>query len=71
MGDLHPEVILSTLVYSAVGILVFGLCFFAFSKIAPFSLRKEIEEDQNTAVAIIIGAMFIGLAQIISAAIGG
>jgi len=32
-------------------------------------MKKEIEEDQNTALAIIIGAIMIGLAMIISAAI--
>ena len=32
---------------------------------------KEIEEDQNTALAILIGSVILGLAIIISAAIGG
>ena len=40
-------------------------------KVAPFSVRKEIEEDQNTALGIIIGSMIIGLAIIIGAAIHG
>jgi putative membrane protein len=35
----------------------------------PFSLRKEIEEDQNTALAIIIGSVIIGMSIIIAAAI--
>ena len=60
-----------TLVYSAVGLAVFAAAFFIFEKITPFSIRKEIEEDQNTALAIIFGSVLIGLAIIIAAAIAG
>jgi uncharacterized membrane protein YjfL (UPF0719 family) len=68
-----PEVssLVSALLYSLIGIALFGLAFFIIVKVAPFSLRKEIEEDQNTALGIIIGAVFIGIALIISSAVGG
>ena len=59
------------LLFSLVGILVFALAFFVIAKITPFSLRKEIEEDQNTALGILIGSIIIGLSLIISAAIHG
>ena len=42
---------------------------FIIVKVSPFSVKKEIEEDHNTALAIIIGAIIIGVALIISAAI--
>lgn len=59
------------LIYTAVGVVIFGLAFWLVTKITPFSVRKEIEEDQNTALGIIIGAVIIGLAIIIAAAIAG
>ena len=37
----------------------------------PYSVHKEIEEDQNVALGVIIGAMLIGVAIIIAAAIHG
>ena len=37
----------------------------------PFSMRKEIEDDQNTALAIVIGAVILGLAIIIASTIHG
>jgi uncharacterized membrane protein YjfL (UPF0719 family) len=40
-------------------------------KVIPFSVRKEIEEDQNTALGIIMGSVVIGLAIIIAAAVSG
>ena len=41
------------------------------NKVAPFSIRKEIEEDQNTALGIVIGSVIIGVAMIVSAALHG
>jgi uncharacterized membrane protein YjfL (UPF0719 family) len=61
----------SSLIYSIIGIVVFAVVFLIINKVVPFSLRKEIEDDQNTALGIVIGSIFIGLALIISAAIHG
>jgi uncharacterized membrane protein YjfL (UPF0719 family) len=63
--------LLGALVYSLIGIALFGLAYVVIVKISPFSIRKEIEEDQNTALGIIIGAVIIGIALIISAAVHG
>jgi putative membrane protein len=63
--------ILAALIYSLMGIVLFGVAFFVIVKVAPFSIRKEIEDDQNTALGIIIGAVIIGISMIISAAVHG
>ena len=57
--------------YALLGILIFGLAFWLMHLASPFSIRKEIEEDQNTALAILMGAVIIGIAMIISAAVHG
>ena len=54
---------------SALGIVLFALAFLIIVKVTPFSLRKEIEEDQNTALAIIIASVILGISLIVSAAI--
>jgi uncharacterized membrane protein YjfL (UPF0719 family) len=64
-------VLATTLIFVLIGLIVFGIAFFIVVKVAPFSVKKEIEEDQNTALGIIIGAIIIGVAMIISAAIQG
>lgn len=61
----------SALAFSALGILLFALAFLIIVKVTPFSLRKEIEEDQNTSLAIIIASVIIGIALIVSSAIHG
>ena len=70
MEELLP-VLVTTIIFVAIGLVVFGIAFFIVVLVAPFSVKKEIEEDQNTALAIIIGALIIGVALIISAAIQG
>ena len=61
----------AVLQFSLVGLVLFGLAFLLMAKLAPFSLRKEIEEDQNTALGIIMGAVILGVALIVSAAVHG
>jgi uncharacterized membrane protein YjfL (UPF0719 family) len=47
------------------------LAFLIIAKSAPFSVRKEIEDDQNIALAIVIGSVILGSALIIAAAVHG
>lgn len=63
--------LVSSLLFSLVGIAVFVLGFTLVRKMLPFDVRKEIEVDQNVSLGIIIGACIIGLALIIAAAIHG
>ena len=65
------KALVASIVYSLIGILMFAASFLIIRLVAPFSLRKEIEEDQNTAIAILIGSVILGLSIIIAAAIGG
>jgi len=65
------KTLVESVVYSMIGIVMFAASFLIIKLVAPFSLRKEIEEDQNTALAILIGSVILGLAIVIAAAIGG
>ena len=60
---------LRPLVDSIVGTVVLGLSFYVIEKVLPFSMRKEIAEDHNVSLGIILGAFVIGLSIIIAAAI--
>jgi len=70
LDELLP-VLATTVIFVAIGLVVFTVAFLIVVFVAPFSVKKEIEEDQNTSLAIIIGAIIIGVAMIISAAIQG
>ena len=62
---------IGTVVYTLFGLAAFGLAFWIIAKVTPFSIRKELETDHNTAMAIVIGSVMLGLALIIAAAIHG
>ena len=64
-------ILVTTLVFVALGLIVFALAFLVIAKSTPFSVRKEIEEDQNIALAIVIASVILGSALIIAAAIHG
>ena len=70
MESLLP-IVVTTVVFVVLGLIVFALAFLVIAKATPFSVRKEIEEDQNVALAIVIGAVILGSAIIIAAAIHG
>lgn len=70
--DVTP--ILSTLLeaflFSLLGIFVFVVTILIFDKVTPYSVKTEIIEEHNTALAIILAAVAIGLSLIIAMAHG-
>jgi putative membrane protein len=65
------DAVISTAVFAGIGLAVFAIAFWLMVKIAPFSVKKEIEEDQNTALAVIMAGVLIGISLIIAAAVSG
>jgi uncharacterized membrane protein YjfL (UPF0719 family) len=65
------EAVVSTALFAGIGLAVFGIAFWLMTRLAPFSVKKEIEEDQNTALAVIMAGVLIGISLIIAAAISG
>ena len=65
------NVLETTIIFVALGLVVFAVAFLIVVLVAPFSVKKEIEDDQNISLAVIIGSVIIGIAMIISAAIHG
>jgi uncharacterized membrane protein YjfL (UPF0719 family) len=59
----------AALVYAAIGLVIFGVAFVLVDRLTPYHLWKEIVDEKNTALAIVVGALAIGISIIISAAI--
>ena len=68
-GHLRP--ILDSLLYSILGTVILLASFWLIEKLLPFSLRKEIADDQNVGLGIIMGAFILGISFIIGSAIHG
>ena len=63
------EQLLAAAVFGLVGIALYAVAYKAVTKIVTFSVEKELAEDQNTALGILMGAMMLGIAIIVAAAI--
>jgi uncharacterized membrane protein YjfL (UPF0719 family) len=63
--------LLSSLLYSFVGVFVFWVAFMIIDRLTPYHLWKEIIEEKNTALAIVVGGIAIGICIIVAAAIHG
>ena len=66
---LHQLVVAA--VFSILGLVILGAVWLVLIKVLPFSLRKEMEDDQNTALGIVLGSIVLGISIIIAAAIHG
>jgi putative membrane protein len=67
--NVDTHALANAVIYSVLGILIFALAFVLIDKLTPYHLWKEIVEDKNVALAILIGALSIGMCIIIAAAV--
>jgi len=61
--------VVNAILYAGIGIVIFGLAFLLIDKFTPYNLWKEIVQEHNTALAILLGAMSLGVCVIIAAAV--
>ncbi len=69
MNYLNVQSLVGSVVYSAIGVFIFVVAYKLMEWLLPFNVDKELAEDHNTAVGIVVGSVMIGLAIIIAAAI--
>jgi hypothetical protein len=69
-GGIHLNFadMISTVIYGLIGIFLAVVGYFIFDWITPYSLGKELVEDKNVAVAIVVAAILLSVAIIVSAA---
>jgi uncharacterized membrane protein YjfL (UPF0719 family) len=69
--EIMGEAVVASAVFAGIGLAVFAIAFWIMTKVAPFSVKKEIETDQNVALAVIMAGVIIGISVIIASAIHG
>jgi hypothetical protein len=68
-AELQLAEILGTIVYTGIGMVLMWIVWKIIVAASPFPIIKEIEEDQNIALAVMIGLLFLSIAIIIAAVI--
>ncbi|KIC20288.1 DUF350 domain-containing protein [Leisingera sp. ANG-Vp] len=61
--------LISTVFYTFVGVALMGVIWKVIDWLTPFPIMKEIEQDQNVALAVLIGFLFLSISIIIAAVI--
>lgn len=63
--------LVSSLLYSILGVMVFCMTFAIVDWLTPYDLWKQLVEEKNLALAIVVGAAGLGICIIIAAALHG
>jgi len=71
MDILSLKPIINSVLFSLLGIAILLIGYLIIEKITPENTWKEIVQKNNIALAIVFGALIIGISMIISAAIHG
>lgn len=69
MEFFDPKILFNSLMYSVLGVAVFWASFVIIDKMTPYDLWGELVEKKNLALAIVVGAMCLGIAVIVASAI--
>lgn len=67
--ELHLSALFNAAVFALLGIVLFVVGFIIIDKMTPYALWKEIVEEKNLALAVMVGCMSIGMCIIIAAAV--
>jgi putative membrane protein len=69
MNDFHLSNIWNALMFAGLGLVIFIVAFAVVDRLTPYHLWNEIVHEKNVALAILVGAMSIGMCIIIAAAV--
>lgn len=66
---MDTAILLNSLIYALLGVVIFITSFIIVDKLTPYDLWKQLVEEKNIALAIVVGAAALGICVIIAAAI--
>ena len=69
MTEFNPVFVANAVVFALIGIAIFVATFVILDKMTPYHLWREIVENKNLALAVLLGSMSIGLCMNIAAAV--
>jgi uncharacterized membrane protein YjfL (UPF0719 family) len=66
---LKPAAVLGSILYAVIGVLVFWISFVIVDKLTPYNLWKELVEERNVALGLVVAAKALAVGIIVAAAI--
>jgi len=56
-------------IFGIVGIVLLIIGYYLWELITPYNVRKELQENKNVAVAIVVASFILGMAIVIAASL--
>ena len=63
------RLLLDATLFGITGIVLLIIGYYVWEFITPYNLRREIHENKNTAVAIVVAAFIVGMAIVIASSL--
>lgn len=56
-------------IFGVVGIVLLIIGYYVWELVTPYNVRKELQENKNVAVAIVVAAFILGMAIVVAASL--
>jgi putative membrane protein len=56
-------------IFGIVGVVLLIVGYYLWELVTPYNVRKELQENQNVAVAIVVAAFIVGMAIVVAASL--
>ena len=63
------RLLLDATLFGIAGIVLLIIGYYVWELITPYNLRREIHENKNVAVAVVVAAFILGMAIVIAASL--
>lgn len=63
------RLLLDASLFGVAGIALLIVGYYIWELVTPYNLRRELQENKNVAVAVVVAAFIIGMAIVIAAAL--
>jgi uncharacterized membrane protein YjfL (UPF0719 family) len=63
------RLLLDASVFGVAGIALLIIGYYIWELVTPYNLRRELQENKNLAVAVVVAAFILGMAIVIAAAL--
>ena len=56
-------------IFGVVGVVLLIVGYYLWELVTPYNVRKELQENKNVAVAIVVAAFIVGMAIVVGASL--
>ncbi len=63
------RLLLDAAIFGLAGIVLLIIGYYIWELVTPYNLRRELQEQKNVAVAVVVAAFILGMAIVIGAAL--